>query len=182
MVIVVFGPVGCGKSTVAERLAERLGAVVINSDVVRKGLFGVDPKRSMKAEYQKGIYSREVTDRVYRVMVERALELAKRGSTVVLDATFSSSRYREMLRDEAGRFGVPVAFFYIDTPEDEIKRRLEKRAREGGVSDADWGVYLKMKDSFDPPEGAHRVRGDRAPDDVALDILNILGKGGEDGV
>jgi len=48
--IAVGGLSGSGKSTLAWALAARLGAVVLRSDVIRKGLWGVDPTAKLPAE------------------------------------------------------------------------------------------------------------------------------------
>ena len=37
----------------------------------------------------------------------------------------------------------------VTAPEEQIKKRLEKRYHNEG-NDADWGVYLKYKKNFEP--------------------------------
>ncbi len=68
------------------------------------------------------------------------------------DATFPSVRARTPFVDLARATGVPYVIAWLDCPEDEIARRLRDRARAPDeVSDADWGVYLRFKPHFEPP-------------------------------
>ena len=60
-VAVVCGVAASGKSTLAAALAERAGATVISSDVVRKQLLGIDPTARAPA----GAYADEVNRRTY---------------------------------------------------------------------------------------------------------------------
>ncbi len=175
MVIVIFGLVGSGKSTVAKALAERLNAEVLNSDVIRKRLAGIDPYESARDSFSGGIYSKDFTDRVYRTMIDEAVNIASEGKRpVILDATFREKKYRKLLEKRAGERGVKVLFFFLDASEDKIRERLEKRSRERTVSDADWDIYLKMRESFDPPENAHIIDADGSVEEVVGEIIKVL--------
>src|SRR6266851_78922 len=63
--IVVCGLSGSGKSTVARRLADRLGFEWLRSDEVRKRLAGVAPAERLSERYAAGAYSREFTEKTY---------------------------------------------------------------------------------------------------------------------
>ncbi len=174
MIVVIYGPVGSGKSTVAEEVARRLGAKVINSDRLRKELAGIGPYDRGGEGFGRGIYTPEFTERVYSEMIARAVEEASKGIPVVLDATFSKRMYRKRLAEAARGRGVEVRFFYMDVPEEEIKRRLEKRKGGPSVSDADWEVYRRM--SFDSPDEGTVVDGMRSPQEIAEEIVKGLGR------
>ncbi|MDQ7083184.1 MAG: AAA family ATPase [Aquificota bacterium] len=92
-----------------------------------------------------------MTRKVYTEMVERASRLIKEGKRVVLDATFLKRWQREMV---ASRFDRPL-FILTWAEEEEIKRRLSKRV---DVSDADFEIYLRQKEVFEPPEEISYVR------------------------
>ena len=143
--VVIFGLSGSGKSFLARILNEEFGYRWIRSDVVRKELAGLKPEQEAKAEFGKGIYTEDMTKRVYEEMVRRAKELLKEGKRVVLDATFLKRWQRDLVRS---RFK-DVLFIFATASEEEIKRRLAKRK---DVSDADFAIYLKQKEIFEPPE------------------------------
>ena len=173
MVIVLCGLTGTGKSTVAKLLARKLRADVLSSDEIRKAFAGLSPYESAKAAFGEGIYSKEMTDRVYRYMIERAVELGKRGK-VIIDATFSNPAYRELLKRRAEKEGVRVLFFWLNAPDNVVKERMEKRKKERTASDADWEVYLQMKRRFVPPEDAVEVDATKEPEEIASFIRGYI--------
>jgi gluconokinase len=150
-VVVVFGLSGSGKSFVSEILHRDFGYEWIRSDVIRKTLAGMEPAESARADFGKGIYSEEMTRRVYREMVRRALSLLAEGRRVVLDATFLKRWQRNMV---TSNFDRPL-FILTWAEEEEIRRRLSSRR---DVSDADFRIYLKQKEVFEPPEEISYVR------------------------
>jgi len=144
--IVLMGLSGSGKSYVAKRLSERYGYKVLRSDAIRKELFGLKPEQSAKAPFGKGIYSEEVTRKVYKTLVERAKELIKKGKKVILDATFLKRWQRELVLSN-----FPSAIFvWVWAPEKVVIERLKNR--KGDISDADISVYLKQKSVFEIPQ------------------------------
>jgi aminoglycoside phosphotransferase family enzyme/predicted kinase len=149
-VVMICGLTGSGKSSLARALARRLGADVINSDVLRKHLGGA-PERSEPAGYGEGICSSSMTGRTYRKMMEEADRHLAAGRGVILDATFRKAAQRSTVLETAARNGAPVAIVYCYSREEIIRERLRKRAAEGReVSDGDWQIYLKQKELFEP--------------------------------
>ncbi|GAA3340777.1 hypothetical protein GCM10020358_29610 [Amorphoplanes nipponensis] len=69
--VLIGGPPATGKTTLAGRVADRLGAVVLSSDPVRKELAGLAPVRSAAAAYRAGIYSPAWTERTYAELTGR---------------------------------------------------------------------------------------------------------------
>ncbi len=148
--VVVFGLSGSGKSFLSRILHEELGYEWLRSDVVRKEMMGISPEQKAKAEFGKGIYTEDITRRVYREMVRRAKELVAEGKRVVLDATFLKRWQRDLVREN---FEKPL-FILASASEEEIRRRLSNRR---DVSDADFSIYLKQKEVFEPPEEVEYV-------------------------
>jgi predicted kinase len=143
MLIIVCGLPGSGKTTLARALTRRFSAVHISSDIVRKRMFGM-PKYS--PEEKAAVYSE--MERLARV----ALSSGK--SAVVVDATFHKKEERGRFAELASRSGARAWVILCTLPEEEVRRRLSRR-KEGGPSDADFSVYLKLKEAFEPIEGAH---------------------------
>jgi predicted kinase len=151
LLLITCGLVGTGKSLLAHGIADAHDMDVISSDVVRKELAGIAPHDRRHESYQRGIYSRRFTQQTYKAMLDRARELLKEGRSVILDATFSQKRQREMahrLADEAG-----ALFFCLEATADEkvVRQRLEQRSQDASaVSDAGWEVYEAQRATFEP--------------------------------
>lgn len=143
--VVIFGLSGSGKSFLARILNEEFGYAWVRSDVVRKELAGLRPEQVAKSEFGKGIYTEEMTRRVYEEMVKRAEELVRKGKRVVLDATFLKRWQRELVKSRLRE----ALFILATASEEEIRRRLSKRK---DVSDADFAIYLKQREVFEPPK------------------------------
>jgi len=142
--MVVFGLSGSGKSFLSEILHRELGYEWLRSDAVRKEIMGIPSFKEAKAAFGEGIYSEEVTRRVYEELVRRAKKLLKEGKRVVMDATFLKEWQRRLVREN---FKEPL-FVLASASEEEIKRRLANRK---DISDADFGIYLKQREVFEHP-------------------------------
>ena len=159
-VIVTFGIIGSGKSTVAEMLAKELSCPVVSSDRVRKEITGTGETERKREGYEGGIYSGETTARTYAEIISRGKEALEKHNTVILDASFSKRRWRDMLAEKSARGGFSVVFIRTTAPEDVIKERLIKREKEGtSVSDAGPGMLERFTADFEEPDeiGAGRL-------------------------
>ncbi len=156
-VFVVFGLSGTGKSTLAKALANQIIADWIPSDLVRKIIAGMAPTEHRFEPFEKGIYSKEYTEKTYSKMIEMAKEKLTEGRDVILDATFREKIYREKVLQE-----LPFAEIYwiLCTAEDRVvKERFNKRQSSEDISDARWEIYLSQKEKFEAPQeiASHRL-------------------------
>jgi predicted kinase len=116
LVIQMHGEPGSGKSTVAAELAARIGAVVLDKDVIKAALLRV------------GIAEKEAASGAYEVFFAQARALAEAGQSIVLDNPVYwetvESRWLE-IADEAGS---PRILIECVCPDDsELERRLSTR-------------------------------------------------------
>jgi aminoglycoside phosphotransferase family enzyme/predicted kinase len=148
--VLVGGPPGTGKTTLATALADRLGMVVLSSDRVRKELAGVPTEASLRAPYLDGAYSSESTGRTYRELLSRAERLLAMGESVILDATWADAGRRAAARAVAERTSSDLVQLECRTAPGLVARRLATRT---SMSDADEVVAAQMRTSFaDWPE------------------------------
>lgn len=140
----VFGLSGSGKSFLARIIKRELGFLWLRSDVIRKEMAGISPHTHAGADYGRGIYTEDMTRRVYEEMVRRAKEITLSGEKVVLDATFLKRWQRDLVRSS---FEKPL-FILARCGEEEILRRLRERI---DVSDADERIYFRQKEEFEYP-------------------------------
>lgn len=140
MIILVCGLPGSGKTYFAEHLADELGAVHISSDRVRDDID------------LRGQYDNHDRQAVYEEMQQRMTEQIQNNQTVIVDATFFSRNIRADFFDEARSTNAELFIIEIVASEKVIRQRVSKKREE---SEADYDVYLKLKNSFEPIDTPH---------------------------
>jgi predicted kinase len=95
------------------------------------------------------IYSRAVTERVYKKMIGDGLKLLKKGELVILDATFPTDFYRKIVIDKAEKEKIPHLFVECRASEKKTLERLQERIKKKEISDATVQVYLQLKGKFE---------------------------------
>jgi len=152
-IIVFFGMIASGKSTLAERFASHHDLLYLNTDRVRKELAGMAATERRPDEVGKGIYTAEFTRRTYETMLVRAQESLAGGRGVVLDGSYSRRQDREMVIRCGKQAGAAVRFIFCTCNDETVKQRLEIRSRDPlAVSDGRWEIYLHQKKSFAWPD------------------------------
>jgi aminoglycoside phosphotransferase family enzyme/predicted kinase len=166
LLIVMHGLSGSGKSTVAARLAEQLGAIRMRSDVERKRLFGLKPLDKSAAAIPGGIYTREATERTYGRLHAMAREVLAAGFPVVLDATYLKRLERDAAREIAREGRWPCVVLSCQAAPDELRRRVTHRFASGAdAAEADLRVLeqqFQWVEEITGDEGAVVLRTDAA--------------------
>jgi uncharacterized protein len=170
--VIVCGPAASGKSTLAAALAERAGAALLSSDLVRKALVGVAPTERAP----KDAYAPEVNRRTYAALGRRARECIVHGRLVVVDATF---RYRADRRAFTAGLGADPLWVECRAPAAVRARRAAVRAaRADAVSDADAAVAILQESEWEPldaaPERRLEIRTDRGSAAVLTAVREAL--------
>ena len=191
VVLVVMGPVGTGKSTVAKQLASELEWPVFSSDEIRKTLAGVPLTQRTPSELRTKIYSTQMTRRTYRKLLKAgftAIGGCSQGrrprplqphNGVILDATFSRRALRKYLRDECNKAKVPFQFVELEVDPNEIKKRLKGRdEKTAEASDARFEDFEKLNAAYEPPSelapDVIRISTKRSVSDTVKAILLCL--------
>jgi predicted kinase len=157
--IAVSGLPGTGKSYFCNKLAQRLPFLILESDALRKVLF---PSPS---------YSSQESSRLFRAVHLLIERLLKKGVSLILDATNLSERYREHLYSITDRLDVKLILVRVEAPPEVVYERL--RARQENTeskSDADWGVYQRMKPSV------QKIHRNYYAVDTSRDVTPVLDK------
>ena len=143
-IVVLVGLPGSGKSYFASRLVEKIPAIVLESDFLRKHLV------------RKPIYNQFESVRLFRAIHELIRQLLKANYNVVLDATNLSEDSRRPLYAIAREARAKIIFVHMNTPEEVAKERLSNRSvRRDGYSDADWAIHQKLEPDFEPVPAPH---------------------------
>jgi predicted kinase len=143
LIILICGLPGVGKTTLAQKLAPLINAVILSSDKIRKEMI------------PNPTYGREERKLVYDVMILLARYLHDSGTNCILDATFN----REESRNEAKqKLRIQdEQFFVIECvcPENVAIFRIKQRRED--YSDAGVETYQRMKKIYEPVKGKHIV-------------------------
>ncbi len=159
--VAIGGLSGTGKSTVARALAARVGAVVLRSDGIRKGLHGVPETRRLPAE----LYTLAAAERVYGEALFRAALALGAGHPVIVDAAHLRAEERNAVEALARRLGCPFAGLWLEAPAAVLRARVA--ARRADVSDADAGVVTIQLGRDPGPIAWARIAADGTPEATA---------------
>ena len=144
--VVLVGLPASGKSRVAEELRAQTGAVVLESDALRRLLFA------------RRTYSALESRRLFVAIHAAAEELLADGVSVILDATNVSEAEREPLYEMAERHGVKLVLVQVTAPPSVLRRRLTRRAADGASrSEASVRVYERMRPRAEEIGRPHHV-------------------------
>jgi predicted kinase len=139
MLILISGLPGSGKSTVARAYVARYGGTHINSDLVRGDL-------GLRGQYAPGD-----KEKVYAAMLSKIRTVLAAGGVAVVDSTFYKKAIRAPFEAVAQDLGLPVVRIQVRAEEALIRRRLQTPRPD---SEADFSVYEKIRDAFEPWEQA----------------------------
>jgi predicted kinase len=156
-IVLMHGLSGSGKTTIAQAMLERIGAIRVRSDVERKRLHGLAARARTHAEPYGGIYAPESTRLTYERLEQVARDVAESGYCVVVDAAFLWGAERERFRALARSCGVPFLIVSCRAPERTLRERIARR--EAAMSDAsEAGVaVLENQLATEEPLGADEL-------------------------
>lgn len=132
--VLMQGLSGSGKTTVAQRMLEALGAVRVRSDIERKRLHGLAAGARTHAQPYRGIYAPESTRLTYDKLKQAARDVVESGYCVIIDAAFLWRGERDEFRALARELGVRFLIASCRASEAALRSRVARR--EAAMSDA----------------------------------------------
>lgn len=150
LLAVTHGVSAVGKSHVAMRLVEALGAIRLRSDVERKRLHG-EQQEQASGQRQAGIYAEQASQATYARLHELAAVILRAGFPVVLDATYLKREQRKAAAEIASATGVPFLILDCNAPDAVIGSWLAQRqADRTDPSDATLEVIKAQQQGREP--------------------------------
>lgn len=170
MLVVVSGLPGTGKSTLADALARRLGAVRVSVDPIEDALLS----SGLPPSWETGVAA-------YRAAAAVAELNLSIGRTVVADAVNDSEAARDTWRSAAARAGSPITFVVLHLADTAAhRRRIEHRTWDlAHVPPLAWQDVLDRASSAEPWTGDDHLRIDAgAPvEEIVVQVLAWLRDG-----
>jgi uncharacterized protein len=167
-VVLMHGLAGSGKTTVAQALLERTGAIRVRSDVERKRLHGLAALARTHADLYGGIYALEATLRTYDRLKQVVRDVAESGRTVIVDAASLRRAERDAFADLAREVGASFLIVSCRASDAELHRRVTWRevtmcdASEAGAAVLE--SQIETQEPLAPDELAHSVPVDTETD------------------
>ena len=119
-VILICGPICCGKTTYAHQLRQRCKAVLLSCDEIMLSL--LDEHQGE----QHDLYARKTE----QYLLQKSLEILESGIDVILDWGPWTRAGREKLRSFYERKGIAFELHAIRVDEAEWRRRIASRNRQ----------------------------------------------------
>lgn len=159
MLILITGLPGTGKTTLAREYAAKYGALHLNSDLLRREL-GL-----------MGHYRPEDKKKVYDALLERAREALSAGKEVVVDSTFFKESIRKPFRTLAAECNARLYWVEVRASERTIRERVQTPRPD---SEADFDVYEKIRDAYEPLREPHLTLWS---DEMSLEAMSVSVRG-----
>jgi aminoglycoside phosphotransferase family enzyme/predicted kinase len=141
------GAMGSGKTTLARALKQDLGAIHLESDQVRRQMFG---KSSSASNFGEGHYTADARLKVYENMRDSMLEHLHLGMNVIVDASFSDPQYVESILDALRREGRPYLIVVCECSDALAIARIQRRLEAStSPSEARPELYREQKKKGD---------------------------------
>lgn len=142
---IVSGPPAAGKTTYARQLADRIGAVLLDSDevterMIRAGLAlaGLNPD-----DRDSPAYKAAFRDAVYETLFDLARSHCNRLPVVIVGPFTREGGDADWPHELTARFGVMPEFHYVWCPPAERKTRLLARGATRDLPKlVDWDTYV----------------------------------------
>ena len=144
--VILYGLPASGKSWFADLIAQRVPAVILNSDRLRRAIIA-HPR-----------YDGDENKRLFTAMNRRTAELLAQGQTVIFDSTALRYWARFPLESIADEHGLTPVRVHLDPPESVVLARLDARPEPPDSQDAakTWSdVYYWMKPGWEPIIESH---------------------------
>jgi shikimate kinase len=130
--LIIRGPLGCGKSTIAKALAKELNAEHISVDRVLD-------EHNLTKDLEEGYISQKSFIKVNEITVPKAKHILENGKPIIFDGNFY---WKSQIDDLISRLDYPHYVFTLKAPVETCISRDKKRGKTHG-EDAARAVYKK---------------------------------------
>jgi aminoglycoside phosphotransferase family enzyme/predicted kinase len=148
LLIVMAGLSGSGKTWLAQRIAARLDALIVRSDIERKRLAGLGPLQASGSAPDSGLYSLDFNARTYGRLGECVANALEGGESIVVDAANLRRDERERFLALAARWNARSTIVHCQAPLDVLRQRVGLRAAAGNDASEATVALLERQPSY----------------------------------
>ncbi len=130
--LIIRGPLGCGKTTIAKRLSESLGAECFAVDRVLE-------QHGLDRDWEDGYISQKSFIKANKIIVDKAKDVLDSGKPVIFDGNFY---WKSQIEDLIARLDCSHYVFTLKAPLDVCIERDKNRQKTHG-KDAAIAVFKK---------------------------------------
>ncbi|OGG00802.1 hypothetical protein A2153_04250 [Candidatus Gottesmanbacteria bacterium RBG_16_38_7b] len=127
MLICLHGLPGGGKTTLANKIKEMTGGMILGSNYIRRKIFGCDAYTCVNVPLMP--FTDQEIMLSYRTILYCAELVLSCGRTVIMDATFQKKVYVEMAKEIAKKTGHQFVLVKVICDEAVCKERMDERER-----------------------------------------------------
>ena len=168
MLIAMAGLPGTGKSTLAQHMAQEIGAVVLDKDSVRAALF---PPGWIEYSTKQDDFCMSIIYQVSAYMLNKSPQ-----QLVIIDGrTFSRSYQVAALKQVAAELKTPLKIIECVCSDETARRRLEQATSDQDrhpAANRNYALYLEIKAHFEPINEAKLVVN--TDEDLARSLARCL--------
>ncbi|MBU2566759.1 ATP-binding protein [Patescibacteria group bacterium] len=157
--VIIRGPLGCGKTTIAKALAARLSAEYLSVDEV------IDEYR-LEHDKEDGFISQKSFKKANDYLAEKAKDFLDKKIPVIIDGNFY---WKSQIDDLASKLIYPHAIFTLDAPLEVCVERDSKRETPHGV-DSVKVIYNKTVSV----EAGKTIDTTKEVEEVITQIIDVL--------
>ncbi|WP_297844171.1 bifunctional aminoglycoside phosphotransferase/ATP-binding protein [Pseudomonas sp.] len=166
--VITHGVSAVGKSHVAMRLVEALGAIRLRSDVERKRLFANNSEIGT-------LYGADASTATYARLHQLADSVLRAGFPVVIDATYLKREQRDAAAKAAEATGTPFLILDCDAPHAVIAGWLAQRqAQNNDPSDATMEIIEAQQANREPLAADEILRSKRVETNNSSDLDGLV--------
>lgn len=142
MMILVVGPPGSGKTFFSEHLAELIGAVHLNINIIRNRMG------------RKGRYDEKTENLAFLNLLDQAADYLASGRDVIVEGTYPKNEQRKIVADIARNAGLPAILIEILADDKTVEERLKNERK---FNSNDIAFYRRMKNEYEPVTGERLI-------------------------
>jgi predicted kinase/predicted protein tyrosine phosphatase len=159
--LIIRGPLGCGKSTISEILADKLDAEYVAMDRI------VDNPELIKKEKEEGYISQKSFKEANQIAISMVKNLLGKGKPVIFDGNFY---WKSQIEDLIKNLNYPHYIFTLKAPLNICIERDKNRNKTHGEMAT--RVVYKKSTSF--KYGKEINTSDKTPEEVANKIIENI--------
>ena len=154
-IIITHGLSASGKTTFSKDLLALIPAIRIRSDVERKRMVNLKANNNAHAEPDKGIYTKELTNKLYNKLALLSESIINAGYSVMIDAAFLDKAKRDQFRELANDKNIEFIILNFTIPESILRQRIIQRTHD--ASDADISVLETQLLTYQPLDNTEQT-------------------------